>query len=90
MVSQMESCYTDSDTYTGCPGSDTGLPVGSGVGQVQAAADSTGKGYTITATSKSNNVFTITKDPTTGVTTRGCTVPASGTAKGGCPASGSW
>jgi type IV pilus assembly protein PilA len=73
MVSQMESCFTDKDTYTGCPGANTGLPVGSGAGKVDAVPDSTGKGYVITATSKSGNVFTITKDATTGNTTRDCT-----------------
>src|SRR5215467_13636628 len=36
MVSQMESCYTDNNTYTGCPGSNTGLSTGTSQGQVQA------------------------------------------------------
>jgi type IV pilus assembly protein PilA len=82
MVSQMESCYTEADTYTGCPGTNTGLP-----STVVATPDSSGKGYDIVATSKSTNTFTISKDPTTGVTTRSC---VANVAKGGCPASLSW
>jgi type IV pilus assembly protein PilA len=87
MVSQMESCYTESDTYTGCPGSDTGLPVGTGPGQVEVTPTTDGKGYAIVGHSKSTNSFTITKDGTTGVTTRSCTATVS---KGGCPSSLSW
>jgi type IV pilus assembly protein PilA len=92
MVSQMESCYTASDTYTGCPGSDTGLNVASGstpaAGEVAATPDSTGKGYTIVAKSKSDNTFTITKDATTGVIARSCS--DGGTTKGGCPSTHVW
>ncbi|HEV7495387.1 hypothetical protein, partial [Baekduia sp.] len=33
----------------------------------------TSSGYAVTATSKSSNTFTITKDPTTGRVTRSCT-----------------
>jgi type IV pilus assembly protein PilA len=61
MVSQMESCYTDANTYTGCPGSATGLTIGSGKGQVQATPSSDGTGYTVVAHSQSDNLFTITK-----------------------------
>jgi hypothetical protein len=38
-------------------------------------------GYTIVATSKSNNTFTITKDAATGISTRTCTGASTG---GGC------
>src|SRR5512133_3002633 len=38
-VSQMESCYTDANTYTGCPGSNTGLPSTVAI-TVPAAGDS--------------------------------------------------
>jgi type IV pilus assembly protein PilA len=42
-----------------------------------------GKTYTLTATSKSKNVYTITRD---GVMSRSCT----STGSGGCPDSGVW
>ena len=72
MVSQMESCYTDNNTYTGCPGSNTGLQVGTGQGQVNATANAAGDGYTVVATSKSGNTFTITK-ASNGTISRTCT-----------------
>jgi type IV pilus assembly protein PilA len=66
MVSQMESCFADGGTYTGCPGPNTGLPVPAGgaaptAGEVRAAPSATGQGYVITAVSNSTAVFTITK-----------------------------
>ena len=33
-ISQMESCFVDSQTYTGCTLANTGLSVGTGPGQV--------------------------------------------------------
>src|SRR3954464_3872481 len=56
MVSQMESCYTDANTYVGCPSSNTGIPsttVVSGQGT---------DGYTVTSTSASTDVFVIKKN----------------------------
>jgi hypothetical protein len=56
----MESCFTDSQTYAGCPATvDRGPTV--------AAADLTANGavgFTVTATSASTNTFTIMKDAT--------------------------
>ena len=81
MVSQLESCYTDNNTYTGsttsgtavstCLPSNTGLSIGTGNGKVDvtAADDST---YTVVATSKSGNTFTI-KKVANGTTQRSCT-----------------
>ena len=89
MVSQLESCYTDSNTYTGsgyagsCLPSNTGLDTGTGAGQVDVQSPSDG-GYIVVAKSKSNNTFTITKDATSGVTSRTC----SGS-NGGCTG-GTW
>jgi type IV pilus assembly protein PilA len=90
MVSQLESCYTDSNTYVGtgsggtCLGSATGLTYGAGKGQVAVTAVSAGT-YTIDAHSQSDNHFLITK-ASDGTTSRSCT--GSG---GGCPTSGgSW
>ncbi len=76
-VSQMESCYTDAETYIGCAAK---LPAGSNVVvATPEAADS----YKVTATSKSDNTFSITK-AANGTTSRTCT----GT-DGGCNA-GTW
>ena len=85
MVSQLESCYTDANTYVGCPGSVTGLDVGSGPGQV-AVSGQTVDAYVVTATSKSGNTFVITK-ASNGTTSRTCSV--SGGNSGGCNG-GSW
>jgi len=66
MVSHMESCFTDAETYVGCTAkltsAQTGLNVAPGAGGVQVTAESA-TGYTIVATSKSNGgtrTFTIT------------------------------
>ena len=68
MVSHMESCFTDSETYVGCTAklttAATGLNVGAGAGQVQITAESA-TGYQVVATSKAkpngtNRTFTIT------------------------------
>jgi type IV pilus assembly protein PilA len=91
MVSHMESCYTDDQTYVGCTAkltsAETGLAVGSAVGQVQVTAESL-TGYTIVGHSKATaggaHDFTITKS-TTGIS-RTCS-PAG---KGGCPTNQSW
>ena len=66
-VSQMESCYTDSNTYTGCPGTNTGL--GSNVHVTITGTG--GTGYQVIADSKSGAHFTITK-AADGTTTRAC------------------
>jgi type IV pilus assembly protein PilA len=80
MVSQMESCYTDNNTYTGCPGSNTGL---TNVVATPTTTTTAGDGYKVVATSKSGNTFTITK-AAAGTTSRSCTG-----SNGGC-VSGSW
>ena len=68
-VSQMESCFTDNQTYVGCGATlpATGLPTDK---VVQSGTEST-TGYAVTATSDSGNTFTITK--AAGVYTRSCT-----------------
>jgi type IV pilus assembly protein PilA len=94
MVSQLESYAADHDTYVvaaadqaadGKSPKNTGLDVGAGQGQVATTASGV-SGYTIVGHSKSGNNFTITKDSTTGVTSRSCTT----TGQGGCPSNGSW
>jgi type IV pilus assembly protein PilA len=78
MVSQMESCYTDANTYANCPSANNGIPSTTQV--TNQGADT----YTVTSTSASGDVFIITKN-TNGTVDRTCT----GT-KGGCPSTGSW
>ena len=81
LVSQLESCFTDNETYTGstvsgsmvstCLGSDTGLSVGPGLGQVDVTS-ANNKGFVVVATSKSGAKFSITKDVNNGVISRSC------------------
>jgi type IV pilus assembly protein PilA len=93
-VSQIEACYTQAETFTGCDKAaleadgSTGVTLVDGapaanskeVGIVAAA----GNNYTLTASSTSGNSFTI--DKAGGTVTRTCTVKG----KGSCPASGTW
>jgi type IV pilus assembly protein PilA len=69
IVSHMESCYATTQTYDGCETSadvtDSGIPRGTGQGQVNIpAANTTDTGYVVVATSKSGNTFTVTKTST--------------------------
>jgi type IV pilus assembly protein PilA len=87
LVSQIESCYTDAQSYSSCTTTtqlgNTGLAVGTGGGSVTVAAGNSD--YTVTATSKSNNTFSIIKS-TTGVITRTCSTAGSGS----CQAASTW
>ncbi len=82
-VSALESCNAGQNTYVGCNTSqevtDLGLPAGKVTYTLVA------DGYTIAATSDSNNVFTIRKTAG-GAPARTCTT----TGKGACPGSGNW
>ena len=95
-LSQVESCYTDTQLYSCCTvtnpqmtQANTGLNLVSGTptaGQVQVTPNATG--YVINAMSKSGNTFTITKGAT-GQITRTCTLASGG--GGSCSATGaSW
>ena len=84
-VSELESCFVETQDYSAATCGQTALNE-SGLPDVVFAAD-TAEGYSVTATSKSNNTFTITKDPTTGTSERTCS--DAGTPKGGCNGS-SW
>jgi type IV pilus assembly protein PilA len=84
MVSEIESCFTDSEDYSvaSCTnGTGTGLPVGTGTGSV-AVIGASSNSYTIVGTSKSKNQFTILK-AASGTTSRTCSTTG-GTDKGGC------
>jgi type IV pilus assembly protein PilA len=76
-VSQVESCFTDAETYAGC--SSTVQNPGGTPATVAVAPDGT-NGYTVTANSKSGGEFSITKAGNT--TTRGCS--------GGSCVGGTW
>lgn len=87
MVSSVESCYAETQKYGSCDtvaelaatGSKPGVAVGAAAGEVSVTADAD-DAYTIMATSKSGNTFTI-KKIADGTTSRSCT----GT-DGGCTA----
>jgi type IV pilus assembly protein PilA len=85
MVSQLESCYTDNNTYSGsnsgtCLSTNTGLTIGTAKGNVNVTGADT-NGYTVTAYSQSGNTFSIVKAQN-GTISRSCT--GSG---GGCSGS---
>ena len=82
MVSQLESFYTEGDTYANFDGSDSGLDIGTADGQVQVTGNDA-ENYVVTAYSKSGNEFVITKNDD-GTTTKTCTNTED---KGGCNAS---
>jgi type IV pilus assembly protein PilA len=93
LVSHMESCFTQQQTYAGCEAlvdgdvQTSGLPLGTGAGQVDVVdASQTADAYTIEAESKSGNVFTITKSAGKFVKPYTCTTGG----KGGCSSSGTW
>ena len=90
LVSQIESCFVSEQDYTKCTSpANTGLPVGTGTGQVSAASASSSD-YTVTAISKASSggahTFVITKSGLGGASVRTCTP----TGQGGCPSSGNW
>jgi type IV pilus assembly protein PilA len=91
-ISQMESCFTNAETYTGCNTlTNSGLDVGTGPGQVNVTLGTDPKKqYTVVGYSKSGNTFSIAHNSGTG-DTRTCTV-ATGQDNGGCSAgpSGTW
>jgi type IV pilus assembly protein PilA len=86
LVTHVESCYAGTGDYTKCTSAqlgNTGLPIGSGVGQVDVAvADDSN--YVVTAVSRSGGSFTITRAPGVPLA-RGC---SGGSA--GCRADGTW
>jgi type IV pilus assembly protein PilA len=91
MVSQVESCYTDTQDYQQCQtlaqlGSQTGLNIVAGTPTVQGTVGVTSgaaDGYVIDALSKSGTHFTITKTGG-GTVVRDC----SSHGNGGCGAAG--
>jgi type IV pilus assembly protein PilA len=60
VVSAMESCFTDSQTYVGC---DSTVEKGPTVAANGITANGS-TGFAVVATSQSGNTFTVTKDAT--------------------------
>jgi type IV pilus assembly protein PilA len=65
LVSQVESCFADSQDYTACDTAGelgaTGLSIGNGSGQVEVTGPATASTYTAKAHSKSGGTFNIVK-----------------------------
>jgi type IV pilus assembly protein PilA len=88
LVSSVESFYASNQTYVGAAAS-TDITQSGVFGATAGKADistATTSGYTIVGHSASNNNFTITKNGSTGLTTRSCT----STGSGACPTTGIW
>ena len=88
LVSQVESCFADTQTYVSCDTAGelgtTGLNIGNGQGQVEVTG-AVVDGYTIKAHSKSTNEFRIIK-VAGGAPTRECDADG----QGACPSNGVW
>jgi type IV pilus assembly protein PilA len=81
-VSQMESCFTDTQDYTGCPNADSPLAPG-------VVPTTTATTYKVSQASKSGNVFWISRDAA-GVYTRDCTTHGTGSCKASADANGNY
>ena len=84
VVSEMESCFVDNQTYAGCENSAEVKAFKTAPVTVDTTAPT--QKYTVVATSKSGNTFTIDHDSANG-DNRSCTATEK---KGGCPTSLSW
>ena len=88
LVSQVESCFADTQDYAACDTAlelgTTGLTLGAAAGQVEVTG-ATSDDYVIKGHSKSGNTFNITKVDG-GAPTRTCSTAGSGA----CPTGGNW
>jgi type IV pilus assembly protein PilA len=91
-VSQVESCFTDEQTYANCTWTGTTGPASMTDAKLPSTVVITGTAdsYIVTATSKSGNTFVITKATGTGVITRTCTTHATGACKSSADTAGNW
>jgi type IV pilus assembly protein PilA len=80
-VSAIESCFSTTQDYTACPTA-TLATQGSPVQASVTIPASTASTYTVQATSKSGNVFSIARSAT-GTYTRTCTTAGTGSCKTG-------
>ncbi len=83
-ISQMESCFTDNETYMGCTDAATLAPAGLDTTKVNVTGQAV-DGYTVTGTSKSGNSFKAVKTGGAAVV-KTCTT----TGKAGCNTAGTW
>ena len=88
-VSQVESCYADTQTYASCTATayNAGVLANAGIGSATediTVTSSSATDYVVTATSKSGNKFIITKSATGSART--CTTAG----QGSCPSGGTW
>jgi len=86
-VSQMESCFTENESYSAANCPEATVLDANGLTNVSIAAQ-TDNTYTVTATSASGNTFSANK-LANGTTTRTCVV-AAGQDRGGCKAGNNW
>ena len=91
LVSQVESCFADTQDYQQCSTTaqlgNTGIAWGTGQGEASVTA-ATQNSFTVTAVSRNNgNTFSIAK-ASTGTSTRGCSVPGDGGCKATADAQG--
>ena len=90
-VSQVESCYANEQDYAKCNSAaelpNTGLPIDAAADPKVTITPDTATTFTVVATSKSGNSFTI-KRTATGLD-RTCSVPA-GQDRGGCKTGDVW
>ena len=87
----LETYFTDNQTYVGADQAalrDIEASLSQGAGATINPTGQTTTGWSVTATAKTGNTFTIVK-AATGVVTRTCTRTATST-NSGCPASLSW
>src|SRR5947207_10612981 len=88
LVTHVESCFADTQSYSTCLTSaqlgTTGLALGTSPGQVTVTS-SNSTSYVVDANSQSGNHFYITK-ANGGAPTRTCTTAANG----GCKSGGTW
>ena len=88
LVSQMESCFTSEQSYTGCAGSQevqtSGLTIGSNPGQVEISNPGANS-FTVIGHSRSGNDFTAVKTSSSPVDRR-CSTAGTGA----CGSDGSW
>jgi type IV pilus assembly protein PilA len=89
LMTHVEACNAAEDDYARCDTAAelgaTGLPLGSGVGQVRVVSPATKTTYTLEARSKSTTRFRILR-AASGARTRTCTRANIG----GCRAGGTW
>ena len=85
----LETFFTDNQTYVGADQAalrDIEASLSTGAGATINPTGQTTTGWSVTATAKTGNTFTIVK-AATGIVTRTCT---RGNTKGGCPTSTVW